>query len=146
MKTKPPVYVWSALVAMLAAHVLVPLARNISFPWTLAGLIPLFSGAWLVFSALMFFRRCKTSPQPFDAPSTLVTNGPYSISRNPMYTGILLMLAGIAFLLGTVAPLLVVPVLCVVLDIIFIRSEEEKMETMFGDAYRRYKTKVRRWL
>ena len=76
----------------------------------------------------------------------LVTSGAFRITRNPMYVGILLMLSGIAGLFGTVGPWLVAPVLGMLFDVIFVRREEEKMEMIFGDAYRRYKTQVRRWM
>lgn len=146
MKAKPPVYVLAALVAMLAAHMLVPIARIIAFPWNLLGAVALLFGAALVLHALRFFRRNKTTAEPFGVSGALVTNGPFRVTRNPMYAGILLMLSGIACLFGTLGPWLVVPVLGVAFDVIFVRREEERMEMMFGDAYRRYKAQVRRWI
>lgn len=146
MKAKPPVYVVAALVAMLAAHMLMPIARIIVFPWNLLGAVPLLLGAALVLYALRLFVRNKTTAEPFGESAALVTSGPFRVTRNPMYVGILLMLSGMACLLGTVGPGLVVPVLGVVFDVIFIRREEARMETMFGDAYRRYKAHVRRWI
>ena len=146
MKAKPPVYVSAALAAMLALHWWAPLARIIAFPWNLLGIVLLPPGAALVLHALRFFGRGRTTAQPFGVPAALVTGGPYRVTRNPMYVGILLMLSGIAGLLGTATPWLAVPALGVVFDVVFVRREEEKMERMFGDAYRRYKARVRRWL
>ena len=146
MKVKPPVYVVAALVAMLAAHMLIPIARIISFPRNLFGAVPFLLGATIVLQAFRLFDRNKTTAEPFNVPVTLVTSGPFRITRNPMYVGILLMLSGIACLFGTVGPWIVVPVLGVVFDVIFVRQEEERMETMFGDAYKRYKAQVRRWI
>jgi protein-S-isoprenylcysteine O-methyltransferase Ste14 len=145
-KTKPPVYVLAALLAMLAAHMLFPIARIIAFPWSLVGVAPLLLGAALVLHAFRLFGRNKTTAEPFGVSVALVTSGPFRVTRNPMYVGILLMLSGIACLFGTVAPWLVVPVLGVVFDVIFVRREEERMEMMFGDDYRRYKAQVRRWI
>ncbi|MFA6568109.1 MAG: isoprenylcysteine carboxylmethyltransferase family protein [Victivallales bacterium] len=146
MKASPPVYVLAALVAMLAAHMLVPIVRIIAFPWRLLGGVPLLFGAALVFYSLRLFRLHKTTPEPFGVSGALVTSGPFRVTRNPMYAGILLMFSGIACLLGTVGPWLVVLLLGMVFDIVFVRREEERMEMIFGDAYRRYKTRVRRWI
>ncbi len=145
-KAKPPVYVLAALAAMLAAHMVIPLTRIIAFPWRLLGAAPLLLGAALAVHSLRLFGRHNTTPEPFGASSALVTSGPFRVTRNPMYLGILVMLSGIACLFGTVGPWLVVPVLGILLDVVFVRPEEEKMEMMFGDVYRRYKAQVRRWL
>lgn len=145
-KTPPPVYVAAALAAMAAAHMLAPLARVAAFPWNLLGCVPLLLGAALAGWTLRLFASRQTTPEPFGESRALVTDGPFRVSRNPMYLGILLMLAGVAALLGTAGPWLVVPALGLVLDIVFVRREEERMERLFGDAYRSYKRRVRRWI
>lgn len=146
MKAKPPVYVLAAFVVMLAAHMLVPVAQIIVFPWRLLVCAPLLFGTALVVYSLRLFRINKTTPKPFGTAAVLVTSGPFRVTRNPMYAGILLMLAGVACLLGTVSPWLVVAVLGILFDVIFVRREEKKMEMIFGDSYKRYKTQVRRWI
>ena len=145
-KVNPPVYVLAALFAMLAAHMLVPIAQIIAFPWRLIGCVPLLLGVVLIVYSLRLFRLNRTTPKPFGIAGALVIAGPFRVTRNPMYVGILLMLSGIACFLGTVGPWLVVPVLGILFDVIFVRCEEEKMEIIFGDAYRRYKLQVRRWI
>lgn len=146
MIAKPPVYVVAALVAMAAAHACMPIARIFLFPWNLVGIVPLLVGAALILHAFLLFVRNRTTSNPNGVPAALVTSGPFRVTRNPMYVGILLMLSGIACLFGTVGPWLVVPVLGVVFDVIFIRLEEKQMDILFGAAYRRYKAKVRRWI
>ena len=143
---KPPVYVLSALVAMFAAHMLVPIKLVLAFPWNLIGLAPLFLGAALAVYAIRLFATHKTTPEPFGVSGALVTVGPFRVTRNPMYLGIILMVSGVAALFGTVGPWLVVPILGLVLDVVFVRREEEKMEMLFGDAYRSYKSRVRKWI
>ncbi len=145
-KSKPPVYVLTAFVTMLAVHFLVPIARIIAFPWRLLGGVPFLLGTALTVRALQLFKLHKTTPEPFGASRALVTSGPYSVTRNPMYLGILLMFSGVACLLGTAAPWIVVLALGGVFDVIYIRREEGKMEEKFGDAYRHYKAQVRRWI
>ena len=131
---------------MLAAHEWVPIRQIIPFPWNLLGSILLLFGAAISAYALWLFRRHRTTSEPFGGPRTLVTSGPFRFSRNPMYGGILLMVSGAAVLLGTATPWLVVPALGAVFDVFFIRPEEKRLEIKFKDAYRRYRTQVRRWL
>jgi protein-S-isoprenylcysteine O-methyltransferase Ste14 len=81
-----------------------------------------------------------------DAHSALVTNGPFRFSRNPMYLGILVIGVGAALVAGTWLMWLV-PVLLFVLDnFVIIPYEERSMERTFGDAYRAYRSRVRRWI
>jgi protein-S-isoprenylcysteine O-methyltransferase Ste14 len=81
-----------------------------------------------------------------DAHSALVTNGPFRFSRNPMYLGILVIGVGAALVAGTWLMWLV-PVLLFVLDnFVIMPYEERSMERTFGDAYRAYRSRVRRWI
>ena len=145
-EAKPPIYVLAALVAMQVVHFMVPIARIIVFPGKLLGVVPLLLGTALAVRALQLFRLHRTTPEPFRASRTLVTSGPFRVTRNPMCLGILLIFSGLACLLGTGAPWGVVIGLGVVFDVLFIRREEGQMEAKFGDAYRHYKAQVRRWI
>jgi protein-S-isoprenylcysteine O-methyltransferase Ste14 len=76
----------------------------------------------------------------------LVTRGPFHYTRNPMYSGLVLMATGFALYFGTVA-FYVVPVLLFLLcNFSFIPFEEAKMERQFGDQYTDYLHRVRRWV
>ena len=55
-------------------------------------------------------------------------------------------LIGLGLLMGTAAPFIVVPAFVLIIDRCFIRPEEAVLETTFGDEYRAYKTRVRRWI
>ena len=68
------------------------------------------------------------------------------MSRNPMYLALMLWLVGAAMLLGTVTPAAVVVGFGWLLTHAFIRPEEQAMERTFGDAFREYKRRVRRWI
>jgi protein-S-isoprenylcysteine O-methyltransferase Ste14 len=103
----------------------------------------------LAFSAwgVLTFRGVGTEVMPSSPANTaLVTYGPYAVTRNPMYVGMVTISLGVALLVG--APLLfAAPVLLFLLDnFVIIPFEEAKMERQFGDAYRAYKAKVRRWI
>jgi protein-S-isoprenylcysteine O-methyltransferase Ste14 len=63
-----------------------------------------------------------------------------------MYVGMVGVLCGIAVLLGSLAPFLIIPLFGALLDVRFIRAEEAALERVFGARYRDYKAQVRRWL
>jgi protein-S-isoprenylcysteine O-methyltransferase Ste14 len=96
--------------------------------------------------AVLAFHRARTSPNPFRPSSALVTTGPYRFSRNPMYVGLTLLYAGVAIWVNTVWPLLFLPVILIVLHYGVVVREEAYLERTFGDEYRHYARRVRRWL
>jgi protein-S-isoprenylcysteine O-methyltransferase Ste14 len=63
-----------------------------------------------------------------------------------MYLGLVIMLFGLAILLGSISPLLVIPIMIWILHVKFILREEKWMESWFGESYMEYKKKTRRWL
>jgi protein-S-isoprenylcysteine O-methyltransferase Ste14 len=80
-----------------------------------------------------------------ERPNRLVDSGPYVFSRNPMYVAWTLGYVGVALVAGTAWPLLLLPVVLVVTQVV-VRREERSLERQFGDAYRTYKASVRRYL
>ena len=96
--------------------------------------------------AILAFRRHHTSPNPFRPTTALVTSGPFRFTRNPMYLGFTLMYAGVALWANTLWPLLLLPVVLLVMHHGVITREERYLETLFGDEYRAYRGRVRRWL
>ena len=94
------------------------------------------------------FRRARTTVNPInpDAASSLVTEGIYRYSRNPMYLGIVLALLGWAAFLANVAALAVVPVFVVWMNAFQIAPEERALAAKFGAAFSGYREKVRRWI
>jgi protein-S-isoprenylcysteine O-methyltransferase Ste14 len=81
-----------------------------------------------------------------EAHGALVTSGPFRFSRNPMYLGILVIGLGAALVAGTWLMWLVPALLFVLDNFVIIPFEEESMERAFGDAYRAYRARVRRWI
>ena len=145
-KVLPPGYFFLALMLMAALHLLIPGHRIIAFPWNLLGLLPLLSGIALDIFADRRFKRDSTTVKPHEESAVLVVDGFFRLSRNPMYLGMVLMLAGVAGLMGSLTPWLVVPAFAVLLDVLFIRAEERMLEEAFGDAYREYRKRVWRWI
>lgn len=115
-------------------------------PWV----VVVFCGTGGIFGllGLVQFYRHSTSIDPYkpDKASDLVTDGIYGVSRNPMYLGLLSILAGYAFYLGNLLTFLLLPLFMVYMNRYQILPEEVVMEEKFGDEYLRYTSEVRRWL
>jgi protein-S-isoprenylcysteine O-methyltransferase Ste14 len=142
----PPVFLAAALVAIMVAHFLLPLARLIVFPMTLVGLLPLGGGIALNLLGDRAFKTHGTTVKPFERSSLLVTDGAFALSRNPMYLGMVLFLLGVALLLGSLTPLIVVPAFWLLLDRRFVTLEERMLGQTFGAEFDAYRGRVRRWL
>ncbi len=93
------------------------------------------------------FAKAGTEIMPASKENAkLVTNGPFNYSRNPMYLGLMLVSIGIAFSFGTIPYFMASVLLFWLIRVRFIPFEEAKMERQYGQAFRDYKTAVRRWI
>jgi protein-S-isoprenylcysteine O-methyltransferase Ste14 len=81
-----------------------------------------------------------------DASSSLVRSGIYTITRNPMYAGMLLMLCAWAVYLGSAWALVGPATFVAYMNRFQIAPEQRALEALFGASYTDYKAKVRRWL
>lgn len=111
-------------------------------------LLELVVGIVFLLPAVISFLKHKTTVSPL-SPSdatTLVTTGIYSISRNPMYVGMLLILVAIAFWFQALSGLIAVFLFFLIIDRLQIRMEEKQLLKIFGQAYRDYAQRVPRWL
>ena len=100
----------------------------------------------LAFGALGRFKRSRTPAEPWKPSRALVVQGPYRFTRNPMYLGMALLYAALAFGFGWLWALAVLVVVLVVIDRAVIAREERYLERRFGADYLQYKEQVRRWL
>ena len=118
----------------------------LSPPSTYSGFLIIGFGFVLALWSRSLFLRNSTTLQPSEDPTSLVTSGPFRISRNPIYLGMAAILLGVAVLQGTLVAL-AFPVLFVALiELFIIPGEERNMEKIFGEPYRDYKKSVRRWI
>jgi protein-S-isoprenylcysteine O-methyltransferase Ste14 len=108
--------------------------------------IPIFLGLFVGFPAVLAFRRAATSPNPWRPATALVTSGPYRFTRNPMYLGMLLLYLGGSCWGNSLWPLFFLPLVLWVMQAGVIAREESYLEERFGEAYRQYRARVRRWL
>jgi protein-S-isoprenylcysteine O-methyltransferase Ste14 len=95
--------------------------------------------------ALFRFRRAGTHPEPWRPTTTIVTQGAYRFTRNPMYLGMALLYAAVAVAADSVVALILIVPLLVVIRYGVIAREERYLIAKFGDEYRRYRASVRRW-
>lgn len=143
---RPPVYLFLSIAIMVLIHFLLPGTKILALPWNLLGLIPLALGVVLNLVADKSFKNHETTVKPVEESTALITTGAFRLSRHPMYLGFVLILFGIAVLMGSLTPYVVVVVFAIFMDMIFIRFEEKKLEQTFGEAWLEYKKKVRRWV
>ena len=149
MKEKPilpPTYLLMALLLMIILNFAIPIIKIIPVPWNVTGLLPLMLGLWISIGADAQFKKRETTIKPFKKPSALVIDGWFKISRNPMYLGFVLVLVGISILLGSLTPFLVMVVFSIIMQLKFIRFEEQMMTETFGEEWEKYVQNVRRWI
>ena len=112
----------------------------------LLGLLSVAGGVVLSFYATAIFAARDTTKNPFGQPTAFVSTMPYTFTRNPMYVGLTTILFGFAVFFGSPVMLAAPIVFLVVIDRMVIPKEEDTMEHLFGQQYRDYKSRVRRWL
>ena len=132
------------LLRWLAPVRLVPvrLKGEAAFAGSGLALLGLAFGGWALFT----FLRAKTTPHPNHPVSALVTWGPYRVSRNPMYVGLSVFTAGLALLGNTAWVLAALPFVWLALRRFVIEREEAYLERRFGEEYRVFKMRTRRWI
>ena len=110
------------------------------------GIALLICGVALAASAVRRFRFANTSLQPWEPSSSLITDGPFQFSRNPVYLAYTLVYLGIGVWVNSVWPVALLPLVIGLMHSLVIRREESYLESRFGDVYLSYKQRVRRWL
>ena len=144
----PPLVYIPLLVAGLMLHFLwKPLG---SFPegWighAIGWPVTLVSGFIFIWAARTMFRSGEHPD--FGKPTRgIITSGPFGFSRNPLYFSLTLLYVGIALIANSIWPFVFLPVALFYVHYGVIAREEIYLEKLFNDEYRRYRTKVRRWL
>lgn len=142
----PPLIFGGTLIAGLLLQRLMPLRfmpralRWVLGPVLIVGGVAL--GGW----ASRTMQAAGTGIDPRDASTTIVSEGPFRYSRNPIYVSFTLFYTGIATLANAGTALLLLPAVLMVMRRGVIDREEQYLERKFGSAYLQYKAQVRRWL
>ena len=106
----------------------------------------LVGGVGLIRWWMRSFRRADTPLPPWEPTTALVTDGPFRLTRNPAYLANALMFAGIALLANAPWAVLPLPVVLAVIQRGVIEREERYLERRFGQEYRRFRARTRRWI
>ena len=120
-----------------------------ALPWRSAfALLFCAVGIAIVLAGVVAFHRAKTTVNPLtpEATTTMVTSGIYRFTRNPMYLGFLLVLAGWAMYLSNVLAFALLPLFVWYMNRFQIVPEERALGAKFSQAFTVYKRSVRRWL
>lgn len=140
----PPLLAGALLIATLFIHLLAE-HPAVAIHQVL-GLIVVAGGVGLAFFAAALFQARDTTRNPHGEPAAFITQAPYTFTRNPMYVGLTTVLIGFAVFFGSVAMAAAPIIFAAAIDRLVIPGEEAAMERCFGEPYREYRARVRRWL
>lgn len=145
----PPLIYITAIAVSVILHYVYPL------PWLpspladilfAAGGLALIAVAALFFTAIRAMLRARTTLDPNGVPDHLVTSGPFSITRNPMYFANTLLMIGVGLVSGITWFLPLALIAAFATQKLAIEREEKVLMERFGKRYRDYSKRVRRWI
>lgn len=145
----PPVLFGAALVVALGLQYTIR-SWHIALPPAVvlraAGATFVVLGLSLSVAVMRVFGRAGTAVPPYRPTTSFVNTGPYRYTRNPDYIGQTLTYAGIALAANSWWPLILLPLVLLAVHYGVVRREERYLEAKFGQEYRDYMARVRRWL
>lgn len=139
----PPLIVLGCIAVQILLNILVPLEVNLSL---LLGLLILIFSLGIITYAFIELNNYETTYIPDGEPEKLVTSGPFSFSRNPIYLGMAGVLLAIAFLLQSLSALLIPILFISIIQNTWIPHEEKKLAEIFGEEWQTYSEKTKKWL
>ena len=145
MKFYPPHYLLTLSLCMLATWYFGETSLQ-TLPLILIGICLIGLGFLLAFNSISRFIKAKTGVVPFSESTTLITEGFYKYTRNPMYVGMNSFLLGLMLILKNPLNIIFLIIFFFIVRNMFVLKEEVQMEETFGEDYLTYKRKVRRWL
>ena len=95
--------------------------------------------------ALCFWSVLEAEDMSIASPNVLLTGGPYGLSRNPMYVGWTFLYLGISFTAESIWMIIFLPAVIIYVHFVEIRKEEQQLDERFGEEYRQYRKRVRRY-
>lgn len=142
-----PVLFFGFIFLVVAPAVFLPersiVSLGLTHPWELCIGLPLcILGSALYLWTIILFAKAKGTQVPLVPTQQLVTTGPYSITRNPMVTGVIGVVTGVGIMLNSLTVILVGLVVPVIYLIYIKLVEEKELEARFGEAYSAYKKRT----
>ena len=144
----PPLLLAGVLIGAIVLGIAVPLPWPgvDDLPARVVGLSFGLGGFCLIVWAAMTLRRHRTTIMPHQKSEALVTDGPFAWRRNPIYLGDAMIMLGLAEATKNVWFAILVPVFMIAVTWLAILPEERHLTARFGDAYRDYMARTRRWI
>jgi len=142
----PPLIYAGTLAVGLLLNRLHPVPFLPRGPWRVLGLPLAFTGLLIGLQGYREMGRAGTNVDPYKPSTTIVEAGPYRYTRNPLYLGMTLIYTGITTRANALPAALLLPIVLAVVRYGVIDREERYLERKFGDEYRHYKARVRRWV
>lgn len=143
----PPVWLAGAVALAWIQSTRFPMGLTFGGAWAdFAGGLLVGGGLLLMLLAFVEFRKHKTTVVPHQTPSALIQTGIFRRTRNPIYLGDALVLAGLILRWDAVLALPLVPIFIWIIEKRFIIAEEDRMRREFRADFARYASKVRRWM
>jgi protein-S-isoprenylcysteine O-methyltransferase Ste14 len=145
----PPIFYVAGVVASILLSLWLPL------PWIgeplagmlfVAGIVLGIAAVAMVVMAIHTMHKAKTSIRLDRPAARLVQDGPYAMSRNPIYLGNTLFMIGIGLAAGMVWFIVLAVVAAFLTQKLAIEHEERHLDQRFGKKYRDYSKRVRRWI
>jgi protein-S-isoprenylcysteine O-methyltransferase Ste14 len=147
LKLPPPVWTLAYILIAVGVSYLLGWPRVPGLPLAWLDVVLIVLGIGLSVTSAMLFRREGAEINPTSPTNRkLVTSGPFRLTRNPMYLGLVLATLGIALWVGAWPTLLAPIALFATANWVHIPFEEEKMRRQFGAAFDAYASKTRRWI
>ncbi|MGD8630874.1 MAG: isoprenylcysteine carboxylmethyltransferase family protein [Gammaproteobacteria bacterium] len=145
VRIHPPLIYASSILGGIGIDRVVPLPMPLGLHGPLYSVIILALVLLLAGLCIYEFHKAGTDVRPDRPDSALITSGPYCHSRNPLYLGLTLVQVAAATWFNNAWVLAMTAVSVVVISRYAIRREEDYLERLFGEPYRDYKQRVRRW-
>ncbi len=146
VRVPPPIIFLLPLLAGLAYDSAWALGTLAALGWMLAGGPLVAVGLALLVASAPRHKKAGTNIEPWKPTTAIIDDGIYGYSRNPIYLGMAFVCAGIAVAAGSFAALVLLIPCLVVIRFYVIGREEAYLEAKFGDEYRDYMSRVRRWI
>lgn len=142
----PPVWLVALLLVAYGLDRLIPgLGFDLAATKWMGNLLVII-GIGVMGLAMLEFLRARTTIMPRQTPTAFLRSGIYRLTRNPIYLGDALVLAGLILRWDVLPALVLVPVFTALITRRFILGEEAGLLALFGDEYREWTSQVRRWL
>jgi protein-S-isoprenylcysteine O-methyltransferase Ste14 len=152
---RPNTLPWPPIVYIVAVAVAILLHFAWPLPWLPAPLSEFLFGVGVLvaagavameFAAMRAMSRARTTVLPHRRSDHLVTGGPFSFTRNPIYLGNTMLMIGIGLIAGIAWFILLAPLAAFATTKLAIEREERHLEIRFGKHFRDYAKRVRRWI